>query len=164
MTEAQEEAVFWFCSEQQEIGLGATPSVIYAAICQLRQQEKHNPPSHVWFRNWLKKNLSLHTFKTKPIVHVRVTTHTEEGLKAFFVEYQNTLTKYGIKRAKYIYNMDQSRVRIGCPTGEIVIVSTAEKELYTASPRINNRSPLLKPCVQMEAHLHRQSLSALGRR
>jgi len=37
LTTAQEEAVFQFCSEQLEMGLGATPSVIYAAICYLRQ-------------------------------------------------------------------------------------------------------------------------------
>jgi hypothetical protein len=76
----------------------------------------------------------LHTMKTKPIAQARVTTHSEEDLKSFFIEYQNTLTKYGIKRAKYIYNMDESGVRVGCPTSEIVIVPTHVKELYTASP------------------------------
>lgn len=140
LTTAQEEAVFRFCSEQLEMGLGATPSVIYAAICYLRQQEKLNPPSLVWFRQWLKKHSSLHTIKTKPIAHVRLTTHSEEDLKTFFVEYQNALSKYGIRRAKYIYNMDESGVRVGCPTGEIVIVPTQIKELYTASPE--NRQSL----------------------
>jgi len=82
----------------------------------------------------LKKNLTLHTIKTKPIAHVRLTTHSEADLKAFFIEYQNTLTKYGIQRAKYIYNMDESGVRVGCPTGETVIVPTEIKELSTASP------------------------------
>ncbi|RPA95960.1 hypothetical protein L873DRAFT_1845620 [Choiromyces venosus 120613-1] len=43
----------------------------------------------------------------------------EEDVKDFFVEYQNTLSKYVIK--------------IGCPTGEIVIVPTQVKEVYTAS-------------------------------
>ena len=95
---------------------------------------KLNPPSLVWFCNWLKKNSSLHIIQTKPIARVRVTTHTEEDLKAFYIEYQNILTKYGIKRAKYIYNMDESGVRIGCLTREIVIVPTSVKELYTASP------------------------------
>ncbi|RPA99774.1 hypothetical protein L873DRAFT_1618509, partial [Choiromyces venosus 120613-1] len=33
-----------------------------------------------------------------------------------------------------IYNMDESGVRIGCPTGEIIIVPTEVKELNTASP------------------------------
>ena len=116
------------------MGLGATPSIFYAAICHLRQQEQHNPPSQIWFRKWLKKNPTLHTIKSKPIAYARVATHSEEDLKAFFLEYQNTLTKYGIKRAKYIYNMDESEVRVGCPSGEIVVVPTHVKGLYTASP------------------------------
>ena len=134
LTQAQEEAVFRFCHDQLEMGLGATPSIIFAAICHLRQQEQLNPPSQIWFRKWLKKNPALHTIKTKPIAHARVATHSEEDLKRFFDDYQNTLAKYGIKRAKYIYNMDESGVRVGCPTGEIVIVPTHVKELYTASP------------------------------
>ncbi|PWW71737.1 hypothetical protein C7212DRAFT_231846 [Tuber magnatum] len=134
LTEAQELAVFRFCLEHLEAGLGATPSIIFAAICHLRQQETHNPPSIVWFQQWLKKNPNLYTIKTKPIAHLRVATHSEEDLKTFFVEYQNTLSKYGIGKSKYIYNMDESGVRVGCPTGEIVIVPTHVKELYTASP------------------------------
>ena len=134
LTEAQEEAVFRFCHDQLKMGLGATPSIIYAAIHHLSQQEQLNPPSQIWSRKWLKKNPTLYTIKSKPIAHARVATHSEEDLKAFFVEYQNTLTIYGIKRAKYIYNMDKSGVRVGCPSGEIVIVPTHVKELYTACP------------------------------
>ena len=134
MIEAQELAVFRFSLEQLEAGLGATPSIIYAAICHLRQQEQRNPPSLVWFQQWLKRNPTLHTIKTKPIANVRLTTHSEEDLKTFFVKYQNTLSKYGIRRAKYIYNMDESGVRVGCPTGETVVVPIEIKELYTASP------------------------------
>jgi len=36
--------------------------------------------------------------------------------------------------------MDESGVRVSCPTGEIVIVPTQIKELYTASPE--NRQSL----------------------
>jgi len=85
LTTAQEEAVLRFCSEQLEMGLGATLLLIYAAICYLGQQEKLNPPSLVWSRQWLKKHSTLHTIKTKPIAHVRLTTHSEEDLKTFFV-------------------------------------------------------------------------------
>ena len=35
LTEAQGVAVFRFCFDQLEMGLGATPSIIYAAICYL---------------------------------------------------------------------------------------------------------------------------------
>jgi len=69
-----------------------------------------------------------------------MTTHTEDDLKIFFVEYQNTLKKYSIKRPKYINNMDELGGRIGCPTRVIIIVPTDIKELYTASPE--NRQSL----------------------
>ena len=54
-------------------------------------------------------------------------------MKSFFLEYQSILTKYDINQAKYIFNMDKSGVRIGYPTGKIVIVPMELKELYTAS-------------------------------
>ena len=71
----------------------------------------------------------------KPIARVRMTTHTEDDLKTCFLEYQNTLTKYRIQRAKYINNMHKPGVRIGCSTGEIVIVPTHISELYSGSPK-----------------------------
>jgi len=122
------------------MGLGATPSIQYAAICYLRQPENRNPPLLPWFQLWLKKNTELHSIKTKPIAQVRVRTHSEEDLKNFFLDYQNTLVKYGIQQAKYVFNMDESLVRIGYPTREIVVVPTEVKELYTASPE--NRKSL----------------------
>ncbi|RPA91771.1 hypothetical protein L873DRAFT_1866619 [Choiromyces venosus 120613-1] len=123
------------------MGIGATPSIIYAAICHLKQQEKCSQPSTSWFHKWLKMNLALHMIKTKPIARARITTHIEEDLKTFFTNYQETLDRYGIHRARYIYNIDKSGVRIGCPTGEIIIVPTEVKELYTVSPE--NRKSLM---------------------
>jgi len=134
LTKAQKQAVYRFCHEQWEMGIAATPAIIFAAISHLRKAEQLDPPSRVWFQQWLKKNPSLHTIKTKPIARARIMTHTEEDLKTFFVNYQNTLAKYNIDKAKYIYNMDESGVRIGCPAGEVVIVPTEVKELYTTSP------------------------------
>ncbi|RPB00296.1 hypothetical protein L873DRAFT_1789057 [Choiromyces venosus 120613-1] len=57
-----------------------------------------------------------------------------------FTNYQETLDHYGIYCARYIYNIDESGVRIGCSTGEIIVVPTEVKELYTASPE--NRKSL----------------------
>jgi hypothetical protein len=37
LNEAQEEAVRQYCYEQWEMGLGASHSMVYAAICHLRQ-------------------------------------------------------------------------------------------------------------------------------
>ncbi|RPB00440.1 hypothetical protein L873DRAFT_1559953, partial [Choiromyces venosus 120613-1] len=71
---------------------------------------------------------------------VRITTHSEKDLAIFFQNYQNALAKYSINRAKYIYNIDESGIRIGCPTGETVIVPSEVKDLYTASPE--NRKSL----------------------
>jgi len=76
----------------------------------------------------------------KPIARVRMPTHTEDDLKTFFVEYQNTLTKYSIKRPKYINNIDELGGRISCPTRVIIIVPTDIKKLYTSSPE--NRQSL----------------------
>jgi len=71
---------------------------------------------------------------------VRIATYSEEDLKNLFLDYQNTLSKYGINCAKFIFNMEESGIRIGCSTGEIVIVLTHVKELYTVSPE--NRKSL----------------------
>ncbi|RPA94366.1 hypothetical protein L873DRAFT_1793035 [Choiromyces venosus 120613-1] len=68
------------------------------------------------------------------IAYVRLSTHSEEDVKNFFNEYQRALSKYRIHQVKYIYNMDESGVRVGCPKGKSIIVPTQVKELYTASP------------------------------
>jgi len=134
LTKAQEQAVYRFCHEQWEMRIAATLAMIFAAISHLRKAEQLDHPSGVWFQQWRKKNPSLHTIKTKPIARARIMTHTEEDLKTFFVNPQNTLAKYNIDKAKYLYNMDESGVRIGCPAGKVVIVPTEVKELYTTSP------------------------------
>jgi len=55
---------------------------------------------------------------------VRIATHSEADLKNLFLDYQNTLSKYGINCAKFIFNMEESGIRIGCPTGaEVIAVS-----------------------------------------
>jgi len=115
------------------MGITATQAIIFAAISHLRQAEQRDPLSQVWFQEWLKKTPSLHTIKTKPITRAGIMTHTEKNLKTFFVNYQNALSKYNIDKAKYIYNMDEFGVRIGCPAGEVVIVPTEVKELYILS-------------------------------
>jgi len=134
LTEVQELVVYRFCYEQWEMGIAATQAIISAAISHLRQAEQRDPPSQVWLQKWRKKNPSRHTIKTKPIGRARIMTHKEEDLNTFFVNYQNALSKYNIDKGKYIYNMDESGVRIGCPAREVVIVPTEVKELYISSP------------------------------
>ncbi|RPB00252.1 hypothetical protein L873DRAFT_1900650 [Choiromyces venosus 120613-1] len=102
--------------------------------------------------------------KTKPIARARITTHIEEDLKTFFTNYQETLDHYGIHCARYIYNIDESEVRIGCPTGEIIVVPTEVKELYTASPENQKLLTIIEAiCADRTPH-HLLLLSVQGRR
>jgi len=150
-TEAQELAVYRFCHEKWEMGIAATPAIIFAAISHLPQAEQQDPTSQVWFQQWLKKNPSLHIIKTKPITRARIMTHTEEDLKPFFVNYQNALSKYNTDKAKCIYNMNECGVRIGCSAGEVVIVSTEVKELYTSSSE-NRQSVTIIEAICADGH------------
>jgi len=45
-----------------------------------------------------------------------------------------TLDRFGIKKGKNIYNMDESGACIGCPSREEIIVPIEVKEMYTSSP------------------------------
>lgn len=92
------------------------------------------PPTRRWFQGWLKAQSKLHTIKTKPIAQARLDTHTEEDVKDWFGKLQFTINQYKITKAKNILNMDESGARVGCPSGEHVIVPAQVKELYTASP------------------------------
>ncbi|RPA93095.1 hypothetical protein L873DRAFT_1706970, partial [Choiromyces venosus 120613-1] len=63
------------------------------------------------------------------------------------------LAKYGINRAKYIYNIDESGIRIGCPTGKTVIVPSEVKNLYTASPENHKSLTIIEAiCVNGSHH------------
>ena len=131
MSDTQSKAIEAYCYEQWEMGMGATKKMVYAAICFLVGGKA---PSWRWFQKWLKNTPALCTIKTKPIARNRIETHTEKDLEKWFEKYRCTLDKYKIRSGRNIYNMDESGVRVGCPTGEEVVVPTHTKELYTASP------------------------------
>ncbi|KAH6698144.1 hypothetical protein BKA61DRAFT_583519 [Leptodontidium sp. MPI-SDFR-AT-0119] len=122
--------------------MGATYEMVRAVIGHLRaaQTPPLPPPSKRWFADWLKANKNLHTIKTKPIKHARLESHTEEDVKKWFVELGEAIKKYKINSSKKILNIDESGVRVRCPSRESVIVPTEVKELYTASPE--NRKSL----------------------
>lgn len=44
------------------------------------------------------------------------------------------MEKYKIDSGKKVLNIDESRARVSCPTGERIIVPIDVKELYTSSP------------------------------
>jgi hypothetical protein len=136
LSNTQLEAIRVYCREQYEAGLGATKQMVFAAIGQLllQSQPPRKPPSWRWFQTWLKANPNLHTITTKPIARNRVDTHDEKDVEEWFDKYRATLAKYGIRKGKNIYNMDESGARVGCPKGEEVIVPIEVKEMYTSSP------------------------------
>jgi DDE superfamily endonuclease len=135
LSDTQSKAIEAYCYEQWEMGMGATKKMVYAAICFLVvNEQRRKAPSWRWFQKWLKNTPTLHTIKTKPIARNRVETHTEKDIENWFERYRYTLDKYKVQSARNIYNMDESGARVGCPTGEEVVVPIHIKELYTASP------------------------------
>jgi hypothetical protein len=136
LSATQSKAIQLYCKEQHEVGLGATKQMVFAAICQLleHQDPPQKPPSWRWFQGWIKENPCIHKIKTKPISNNRVDTHSEKDLEDWFAKYRETLQKYNIKKPKNIHNMDESGARVGCPSGEEVLVPIEVKEMYTSSP------------------------------
>lgn len=108
--------------------------MVFGAIKHLCTADGKKPPSWRWFSQWLKGNTALHVIKTKPIERSQLESHTEDEVQTWFEDYQATLTKYKITKPKYILNMDESGVRVGCPNGEEVVVPNEVVDLYTASP------------------------------
>jgi len=144
--------------------LEATSSIIYAARSQLRQHDKLNYLFLVLFYYWLNRNSTIHTSKTKPIAGIRMITHTEDDPKYFFFLYFNTLTKYGIKCTKYIYNMHDLGVIIVCPTWEILIVPTHIHELYTANLKNRQSLTIIETICANGRTPYYQLLSAQGKK
>src|SRR6266480_588854 len=120
LTESQEEAIFSYCFDQWEMGLGATKRMVFSAITFIRTHEEppKEAPSWRWFTLWLNKHPTLHTIKTKPIAHELVESHTEDEVKRWFEDYRQDTCKYGIHKPKNILNMDETGARVACPKGE----------------------------------------------
>lgn len=152
LTPIQVQALEKYCKEQCEIGLGATKQMLFSAVTYLLEQENRPPPSKSWFQKWLRATTSLHTIKTKPIARVRVETHDETTLDHWFNDSEKglhaVLHKYKIRHARSIWNFDESGARIGCPSGEEVVVPTNVKELYTPSPE-NRKSVTIIEAIYM---------------
>jgi hypothetical protein len=116
-------------------GKGATKQMMYNCAMWLRVQEGMTIPSWRWFQLWLKKTPELHTIKTKPIASHRVDIHTKDQLQDWFeTVYRPALEFTGIKKAKYIHNMDKKGAWIACPAGEEVVVLIGIKEMYVGIP------------------------------
>ena len=122
LTEAQELAIQQYCRTQYEMGLGATKQMVIGAIRCICEKEGKTGPSWSWFAKWLKKNVALHSLKTKPIERARLQSHSEKEVEEWYQGYRAALAKYKITKGKHILNMDESGARVGCPGGEEVVV------------------------------------------
>ena len=142
----QEEAIIQYIREQARPGnWGASFAMVKEAIAFLQSQESPPKPrpSDIWFEKWyqgLRERGILHTIITKPIAMTRLESHTEDDICKWFQEYRQTLHKFKINNARYVYNMDETGARAACPTGEKVIVPCNIRELYVGSPE--NRKSL----------------------
>lgn len=134
LTDAQEGTIYQYCYNQWQMGLGAIKQMVFGAVKHLCTADGKEPPSWRWFSQWLKSNTALHSIKTKPIERSRLESHTEAEVQAWFEDYHATLARYKITKPKYVLNMDESGVRVGCPSGEEVVVPDEVADLYTASP------------------------------
>jgi hypothetical protein len=139
---AQHQALIKYAVDQATNGgMGATKQMMYNCIVFFRFKEDKPFPTWRWFQNWLKNTPELHKIKTKPIARQRVDMHTEQDLFDWFEnEYRPALEHTGVSSGKYIHNMDEKGARIGCPTGEEVVVPISIKEMYTGVPE--NRKSL----------------------
>jgi hypothetical protein len=73
--------------------------------------------------------------KTKLIASYRVDIYTEQNLRDWFKkEYKLVLEFTGIRYGNRIYNINEKRARIACPTGEEVVVPISIKEIYIGVP------------------------------
>jgi hypothetical protein len=91
-----------------------TYPLIYKSICLLKQES--HPNSATWW-----KKAQLHKIKSKPLAAIRITAQQEKDVEAWFKEYRKTLIRYKIQR-RNILNFDEAGFRIGCLTGQEILV------------------------------------------
>jgi hypothetical protein len=118
----QVRAIHTFIRELLSFGIQPTYPLIYKSICLLKQESHPNskPPSKSWMATWWKK-AQLHKIKSKPLAAIRITAQQEKDVEAWFKEYRKTLIRYKIQR-RNILNFDEAGFRIGCLTGQEILV------------------------------------------
>lgn len=67
------------------------------------------PIGNSWVPNFLKRHPQLETTLSRAIEASRITTITKPAMRAFFSDYQATLTEHQIE-AQNIYNMDETGI------------------------------------------------------
>jgi len=67
------------------------------------------PIGNSWVPNFLKRHPELETTLSRAIEASRITAITKQAMRAFFSDYQATLTEHQIE-AQNIYNMDETGI------------------------------------------------------
>ena len=107
-----------------ESGLGATKSMVFAAIAHLRAAEipPKPQPTQRWFQTFLKAHPELfRKVKMKPIAINRISAQDIEDVQNWFVSWTAFCKEKGIQ-ASDILNFDETGFQIGVTCGEEIIV------------------------------------------
>ncbi|KAH9203900.1 hypothetical protein DL95DRAFT_237495, partial [Leptodontidium sp. 2 PMI_412] len=93
-----------------------------------------------WADRWFKRNSKWYkTIRAKTLAQERKAATKKEDLAEHFLEFYDTMIKYGLTAAD-LYNMDETGFRIGVCAGRIVITFLNTKAVYLADP--DNRESL----------------------
>ena len=96
LSTAQTEALKKWILEQYYLGLGATRSMIFTAVCKLRSPQP--PPSQSWLTKYIRNELQdFHFITTKPIAQQRTKAQDEPTITNWFNEYLKFILERSIK-------------------------------------------------------------------
>ena len=112
--------------------------MLYSAIICLRTAENKPPPSTRWFTSYVKQNKVFKPVRTKPISRLRFESYSMQDIEIWHKDLRAVIEKHDIQ-PENIYNFDETGIRMGCISGEEVIVPRSSTAVYTASPE-NRRS------------------------
>jgi hypothetical protein len=132
LSESQIEAIYKFTEDMYLSGLGATKSMVFAAIVHLRQAEDppKKEPSRRWFQAFLKGHPDLfQTIKTKPIAIDRVSAQDNDIVCDWFKNWTIYSKEKGLQAAD-ILNFDETGFRIGVTRGEEIVVPAYVNKVY----------------------------------
>ena len=121
LDEHQTEVIHRFVRSLLAFGIDPSHGVVFNAIVSLKHA--HSPersaPTPRWFRTWWKAN-NLHEITTEPLEVEEFTDTHEKNIRAWFVDYRQTLRALQIKNKKSIVNFDAAGFRISSMIGRKV--------------------------------------------
>jgi hypothetical protein len=122
LSDSQIKAIVKYTDDMRIHGLGATKSMVFAAIGFLKESEGRPLPSRRWFQHFLHTNPELfRTVKTKPIARNRVSAQDVEDVQAWFDRWRTYSEKNNLT-AEDIINFDEGGFQIGVTGGEDILV------------------------------------------